>query len=148
MQSITKEQQKAAIEFLVDAFSPTAIYLFGSAARNELREDSDIDIAMFGNESHSTLACYDAAQKMVNIFQRDVDLIDLRNASSVFAVQILSEGKAIYCNDINKKMQFEMIAYKAYAMLNEERSVIIDRFVQKVSAGTLGSNISNNQNLP
>lgn len=40
-----ESQLNKAIEILRKEFNPIVIYLFGSAAKNRLREDSDIDIA-------------------------------------------------------------------------------------------------------
>ena len=40
-------QLEKAISIIKDSFNPITIYLFGSAAKNELREDSDIDIGFF-----------------------------------------------------------------------------------------------------
>lgn len=37
-------QLKEAVDIIVKYFDPIAIYLFGSASRNGLREDSDIDL--------------------------------------------------------------------------------------------------------
>jgi predicted nucleotidyltransferase len=49
--SLTSIQLNQAIELLTEEFSPQLIYLFGSAARKELRSDSDIDLAFWSERS-------------------------------------------------------------------------------------------------
>lgn len=123
-----KDQLKKAVDIIVENYHPIAIYLFGSASRNELREDSDIDLGFLTNYD----SCIDEyskfmlAQDLADIFKRDVDLVHVNSSSSVFKVQVTYYGKLIYCNDDNKRMFFEMRALKEYVMLNEERKEIID----------------------
>jgi hypothetical protein len=66
------------------------------------------------------------AQELAEKINIDVDLIDLKKASTVFQGQIVSTGKAIYCLDDKKRMDYEMKTLKMYAKLNEERQFIID----------------------
>lgn len=119
---------KKAVDIIVENFDPIAIYLFGSASRNELREDSDIDLG-FLTEYNVNIDEYDKfikAQELADIFNRDVDLVHLNSSSSVFKVEVTYNGKVIYCNDDTKRMIFEMQSLKEYAILNEERSIIIE----------------------
>lgn len=119
---------KEAVDIIVENFDPIAIYLFGSASRNELREDSDIDLG-FLTEHNVNIDEYDKfikAQELADIFNRDVDLVHLNSSSSVFKVEVTYNGKVIYCNDDTKRMIFEMQSLKEYAILNEERSIIIE----------------------
>lgn len=122
-----------AIEILKEEFNPIVIYLFGSAARNQLRKDSDIDIALLTENEIEPYVCFMKAQELADIFKRDVDLIDLNTSSTVFKAQVVGTGKRIYCSDETKRMYFEMRALKAYAMLNEEREVILKKIKESGS---------------
>lgn len=113
-----------AIEVLKEEFNPIVIYLFGSASRNELRKDSDIDIAFLTDNDIDPYECFMKAQELADIFKRDVDLINLNTSSTVFKVQVVGNGKRIYCSNDTKRMYFEMRTFKSYAMLNEERDII------------------------
>lgn len=126
-------QLKKAIEVLIEEFNPIVIYLFGSAARNELREDSDIDIAFLTEKEVDSYKCFIKAQDLVDIFHRDVDLINLNTSSTVFKVQVIGNGKKIYCSDDTKRMYFEMREFKEYALLNEEREVILNKIKERGS---------------
>ncbi|MFL0250858.1 type VII toxin-antitoxin system MntA family adenylyltransferase antitoxin [Clostridium neuense] len=117
---------KNIIDILIKNVKPTLIYIFGSAARNELREDSDIDIAYLSDVALSNYEIFILANDIADIVKRDVDLIDLNKASTVFKAQIVGNGKVIYCSDDTKRMYFEMYAFKDYALLNEERKEILD----------------------
>lgn len=101
------------------------MYLFGSASKNQLKPESDIDIAFLSFSDIDEYTCFMKAQELEEIFKRDVDLIDLKKTSTVFKVQIIGTSSLIYCNDYVKRAYFEMRALKEYALLNEERAEII-----------------------
>jgi predicted nucleotidyltransferase len=110
---------------LLKNLEPYAIYLFGSSVKGIFREDSDIDIAFLSNKDISDYELFMFAQELADIVKRDVDLINLGKASTVFKVQILYNGEKIYCSEDTKTAYFEMYAFKDYATLNEERDVIL-----------------------
>ncbi|EHJ01645.1 DNA polymerase beta domain protein region [Clostridium sp. DL-VIII] len=120
-----------AIEILKKEFNPIVIYLFGSAAQNRLRDDSDIDIAFLTDNDVNDYECFIKAQELADVFNRDVDLINLNASSTVFKAQVVGTGKIIYCSDETKRMYFEMRAFKSYAMLNEEREVILKKIKER-----------------
>jgi uncharacterized protein len=122
-----------AIQILKEEFNPIVIYLFGSAARNELRKDSDIDIAILTDNDIDPYECFLKAQELADVFKRDVDLINLNTSSTVFKAQVVGTGKRIYCSNETKRMYFEMRALKSYAMLNEEREVILKKIKERGS---------------
>ncbi|MGL4762234.1 MAG: type VII toxin-antitoxin system MntA family adenylyltransferase antitoxin [Sarcina sp.] len=112
---------------MLSDFNVSIIYIFGSFARNEVREDSDIDIAFLCDKEINEYECFMKGQEIADAVKREVDLIDLKKASTVFIAQVVGTGKVIYCNDEVKRGYFEMRALKEYALLNEERKVILDR---------------------
>lgn len=117
-----------AIAYLVGHFSAYAVYLFGSASRDSLRADSDVDLAFSSVREIDTLSCFEAAQVLADILGRDVDLVNMKHASTVFQIQVLANGKRVYCSDLTRATREEMVAYKSYAMLNEERKEILDTY--------------------
>jgi predicted nucleotidyltransferase len=122
-----------ALNLLVKRINPVVVYLFGSAARNEMRNDSDVDIAYLSDVKLSQYENFMLAQELADIFNRDVDLINLRESSTVFKAQVVGTGKRIYCSDENRRMYFEMRAFKEYALLNEERAIILRRIKERGS---------------
>jgi uncharacterized protein len=71
--------------------------------------------------------------ELAAILNCDVDLIDLKEATTVFQAQIVGKGKVLYCADDDKKARFEMKVFKEYAKLNEERAEILKQ-IQKRGA--------------
>ena len=54
-----------------------------------------------------------------------MDLVDLKQAPTVFQFQVVSTGQRIYAKNINDCDSFENFVYKSYAKLNEERAEIL-----------------------
>ena len=102
-----------------------ALYRFGSTERGAVRPDSDIDLAILTQESLPELCRFELAQDLAIQLHRDVDLIDLRSASTVMRMQILSTGTCLASQDDQARREFEMYAYSDYARLNEERRQIL-----------------------
>lgn len=98
-----------------------AIYLFGSQARGQARPSSDIDIAVLAHDPIPGEQLFQLAQDLALRLHREVDLVDLRRASTVMRVQILSTGQRVETKDERAVAEFEMYAYADYARLNEER---------------------------
>lgn len=111
---------------LLKEYDPIVIYLFGSASRNELRDDSDIDLAFLSKKDIDEYDVFMKAQELADIFKRDVDLVDFKKSSTVFKSQVVGNGRVIYCFDDVERMFFEMRSFKEYAKLNEEREEILN----------------------
>ena len=89
---------QALIQFLRQAIPDlVALYRFGSQAKGGTRPDSD------------------------------VDLVDLRAASTVMRMQVISTGECLDSPNGPARREFEMYVYSDYARLNEERREILKR---------------------
>ncbi|MEG6568859.1 type VII toxin-antitoxin system MntA family adenylyltransferase antitoxin [Thermoanaerobacterium thermosaccharolyticum] len=129
--NINDEQVDIIKNFLINKVEPYVIYLFGSVVNGIFRSDSDIDIAYLSDKNISGYDLFMISQELADLLKRDVDLIDLRKASTVFKAQVVGTKKIIYCNDDLRRMNFEMYALKDYAKLNEERAEIIDKILKR-----------------
>jgi predicted nucleotidyltransferase len=125
--------QSEIINFLMKKIAPKLIYIFGSTIKGTSNKHSDIDIAFLTNQNLDEYQTFMLAQELAGILNKDVDLIDINKASTVFQGQIVSTGKVIYCLDEKIRMDYEMKTLKMYAKLNEERQNIIDS-IQKRGA--------------
>ena len=67
------------------------VFVFGSAADGELREGSDVDLAVSGLPPERF---YEAMSDVVDIFKRPVDLVDL-DESSLFTEYLQRRGKLL-----------------------------------------------------
>ena len=127
----TEDQLNTIREFLQQKVSPTLVILFGSAAQGRLRPDSDIDLAFLSDRQLNEYDVFMIAQELAELLGQDVDLVYLRNASTVLTAQIIGKGKVILEKDEAQRMAFAMNAFKNYAKLNEERQCILDRFKER-----------------
>jgi uncharacterized protein len=113
------------IKYLTEKLQPNFIYLFGSFAKGEGREDSDIDLAIHSDNEVSEYELFLFSGDLGFILNRDVQLINLKNISTVFSAEIVGTREVIYSMDENKRIEYEIRALKDYVKLNEERQVIL-----------------------
>lgn len=107
-------------------FHCAAIYLFGSAARDALREDSDLDIAFLPRtRGCDPVAVFESAQHLAQALRREVDLVDLSTASTVMRKEITARGVLLAETHRAARQEFEMYALSDYARLNEERAPVL-----------------------
>jgi predicted nucleotidyltransferase len=101
--------------------------LFGSAAQDRLRADSDIDIAYMSNSRTSPYDISMLSQRLADKLGREVDLVHFQEASSVFKAQIVEYGIVLFEKDEFSRKSAYMYALKEYARLNEERQQVLRR---------------------
>jgi predicted nucleotidyltransferase len=77
-----------------------AVYLFGSQALDMAGPDSDIDLAILADGRQDTLALWNIGQDLASMLDRDVDLLDLRAASTVMQYQIITAGRRLWKKDV------------------------------------------------
>lgn len=123
---LTLASKKIIVDFLEKALKPQIIYLYGSFAKAEGRIDSDIDIAIYTEVETDAYKLFLLANQLAMSLKRDVDLVDLKQASTVFRAQIVSSGDALFYRDKAFKENYEVRSLKEYAKLNEERSAILE----------------------
>jgi predicted nucleotidyltransferase len=96
--------------------------------KGTVHNESDIDVAYLSdNKVLDRYEIFMISQDLAAKLGRDVDLIDLNQASTVFQAQVLHTGKVIYCTDEGKKAKYELKTLKMYTKLNEERFPILKR---------------------
>lgn len=117
---------KKIVPYLLKELEPYVILLFGSFVNGTLRNDSDIDIAFLSEKEISEYHLFTTGQILAGKIGREVDLIDLRKASTVFKAQILGKGMVVYLGDERKFNEFRIRALKEYFILNDERAPIFE----------------------
>ena len=122
------------IEVILHGLPDTqAIYLFGSAARNEMRPVSDIDLAVllpFATAKQAgSLAMSQTHLNLAVVARRDVDLINLRQVSAVLQAEVASTGRIIFCTDTGAQQEFEMTALSALQELNRHQFELLQQFM-------------------
>ncbi|EFZ1984477.1 nucleotidyltransferase domain-containing protein [Shigella flexneri] len=113
---------------LIKKIDPVFIIIFGSYAKKSTHKDSDIDIAFYSeNQSLTTYEVFQMAQELADILKIEVDLVNIRTASTVFKAQIYTTGTIIYSTNDTLLKNLQMTALSMYAKLNEERENILKK---------------------
>ncbi len=110
-----------------------AVYLFGSFDSDYEREDSDIDIGLlFPPETANPgiVAMNKCRYALADYTQKDVDLINMRQVSTVFQKEIIANGRLLFCLNQYAVDEFEMLVLSYYQKLNQERKDLLEDFKQ------------------
>ena len=124
---LSEKDKSIIVDFLVKKLKPKFIYLFGSFAKGEGRDDSDIDLAVYLEEEISPYKLFIVANELSFEVKKDVQIIDLKKIDTVFAAQIVGNREELYSIDEYLKANYNMKIFREYAKLNEERQIILDR---------------------
>lgn len=119
--TIKRLQQELAAEKRL-----TAAFLLGSAARNQLRPDSDVDIAIL-LQSGTSLSPFEKVSLAVRLGElcgREVDIGLLQSRNLVYAREAYLTGECIYCRDVFVRDLFGATILGLYATLKECRKEV------------------------
>ncbi len=127
--------EKAIIQIIRESHPDVqAIYIFGSYDTQQYWADSDIDIALLlpppRAESRGLLELNACREVISDFVRRRIDLINLRQASTVFQKEIIASGRVIYLSDQCAVDEFEMLVISYYQKLNQERRELLDDFAR------------------
>lgn len=128
---LSEKELQIIISFLVKNLDPCFMVLFGSVLTDQMRPDSDVDIAFYGAKELTDYELFMLTQELASLLGRDVDLVNLDKVSTVFQAQIIGKGRLIYDKNKNLRQQFFMLTLKKYARLNEERKEILERIKER-----------------
>lgn len=106
-----------------------ALYLFGSAVDGSFNDQSDIDLAIllpFGETL--TGKNLDVMKELLGKLNCPVDLVNLRDASTVMQFEVITKGRLLHQADEAIVIEFEMLTASYYQKLNEERSELLKDF--------------------
>ncbi len=132
---LSSHQQLLIVQELCSLVQAHTIIIFGSVAKGTARAESDIDIAYLSQVRRSTYQRFRIGQQLADQLDRDVDLIDFEEASTVFQVQIASTGIVLYEEKPLIRQRSYIQAFREYVQLNDKRQPILDHFMKK--RGTL-----------
>lgn len=107
------------------------VYIFGSVSRGEMREESDIDIAVIGDFNF-----YDRLDFICDLEKelgRKIDLIDFNRSNLNFQAEIITNGELIYCLDEEKNDLLEYKILAEYLVFEEDRKIVLDEIYNRGS---------------
>ena len=84
---------KEMVKPIAEKYRVEAIYLFGSYARGEANEESDLDFLVFGGENFKLTRVLGIAKELRIISKKEVDAFEIRevNTDSEFYKRVLQE---------------------------------------------------------
>jgi predicted nucleotidyltransferase len=96
-----------------------AAWIFGSVARGEAREDSDLDVAIalrrdVSNATRGRLLGLVASRLERAARGRIIDLVVLEDQGPIFQHQVLAEGVLVYDADPERRVDVESTAHVRY----------------------------------
>jgi predicted nucleotidyltransferase len=104
-----------------------AVYRFGSTASGVPHATSDVDLAVLAERALPSELRFELAGELATVYRRAVDLVDLRRATTVLALQVITRGQLLAELDPRARGAFEDLTFSAYVRLNEERRGILER---------------------
>lgn len=123
-------QQSQLIQLILNTWPDTqAIYLFGSWGTEYERPESDVDIAVLlpapQAKKAGSLVLTDLHYALQSLLNREVDLINLRQAPTVLQKEVVMAGRRIFCVPGTVADEFELLVLALYQKLNQERAGIL-----------------------
>jgi predicted nucleotidyltransferase len=96
------------------------VILFGSALKDQLRFESDVDVALAMDEPLTWENKLELIERLGCALERPIELVDLHQAHGLILQQILTTGELLICRDrpfygrLIKRMLFEQADFQPY----------------------------------
>lgn len=89
----TIQDIKALVAPIAQKYKVREIYLFGSYARGDADENSDLDFLVFGGENFKLTRIFSLAEELRDVLKKDVDVFEINeiNRDSDFYHTIMKE---------------------------------------------------------
>ena len=134
------ELKKAVSAYFADKPEVTAVYLFGSYAKNQQRHMSDIDLGILLKRNH-----LDQAEKkrteyhseLSRILRKDIHIVVLNTAGDQLLKQIFNKGKCILNKDPGQLARYKMFMYSKIADFAFYSQKIQSGFIRKLTKGSI-----------
>lgn len=107
-----------------------AVWILGSAATDRLRDDSDVDFAIYYTPGTvRDLAAHGGlVLDLERMLGRTVDLGQLRSSNLVYAVQATQKGELLYARDPEEATAFTSRMQSLYLDLKHDRKIVEDAY--------------------
>lgn len=107
-----------------------AVYLFGSQATEDASEGSDVDLAVLLLPPLAADRRWELMGRLADLLDQDVDLVDLRRASTIMQHQIVQDGKRLWSRNLDTD-EFELTVLSEYWDLSIQRQDLIADIKQR-----------------
>jgi predicted nucleotidyltransferase len=108
--------------------SVTLVILFESIAKDQARNDSDLDIAIATSTPLTAQTHIAIIEDLVQAFGRPVDLVDLDRTHNTLLQQILVKGRRALCHDRTRYAELLLrMVYEEADFMPYYRRILSDR---------------------
>lgn len=104
--------------------SLSAVYVFGSQVTGHATAESDLDVALLADDDLSAEELWELSSNLAGLVQCDVDLLDLRAASTVMQYRIITTGKRLWAKDSQAAL-YESFILSQKTALDEARAGLL-----------------------
>nr|WP_314710787.1 nucleotidyltransferase domain-containing protein [uncultured Comamonas sp.] len=104
--------------------SLSAVYVFGSQVTGHATAESDLDVAFLADDELSAEGLWNLSSSLANLVKCDVDLLDLRAASTVMQYRIITTGKCVWTKDSQAAL-YESFILSQKTALDEARAGLL-----------------------
>lgn len=120
--SLTPEAEALVCAELQQAFpNALGIYAFGSRVQGTANAESDLDLAVLVAGYADPLQLFEYANHLADTLGYEVDLLDLRAASTVMQHQVVTRGRRLWAKDTQADL-FDIYVLKEKNALDELRA--------------------------
>jgi len=111
----------------IQAYIPNllAIYAFGSRIQGTANAQSDLDLAVLVEGYADSVQLFDLANQLADQLGYEVDLLDMRAASTVMQYQIIITGERWWAKDVLQVGLFESMVLSEKTNLDEARAPLL-----------------------
>lgn len=102
-----------------------AIYAFGSRIQGTANEQSDLDLAVLVEGYADPVQLFSLSNQLADQLGYEVDLLDMRAASTVMQYQILTRGERWWVTDRLQVDLFETMILSEKTALDEARAPLL-----------------------
>lgn len=109
-----------------------ALWLFGSAARNEMRDDSDIDLAVTLPAPLTPLEKWQVQSQLAQLLGADIDLLDFGRLPTVMQYQVIETGQLLFATDPVATETYNAFVRSEYMDIQRWRQPMIAKLTQEL----------------
>ncbi len=120
--SLTPEAETMVCTELQKAFpNALSIYAFGSRIQGTANAQSDLDLAVLVAGYADPLQLFEMANQLADQLGYEIDLLDLRAASTVMQHQVITTGRRLWAKDVQADL-FDVFVLNEKLALDELRA--------------------------
>ncbi len=119
-----KKLEKQIVDFFKEVPHIACLILFGSYAKNQATEKSDVDLAILWENGRSpdTETLIYLREDFSSRIGKEIDLVSLNGSSPILEMQVYNHGKILLLNKSKEFAEYQMRLFSDYAELKELRA--------------------------